>query len=63
MEPQETIIGEYTYSVAQDDRGRIVAEVWHTESGKTLAIEECDTTADAKHWAKKLIEMRTVPQS
>lgn len=42
-------IGAFTLDVNKDDRGRIVAEVWHTESGKTLAISEVDSEKDAEH--------------
>lgn len=45
----------YAYSVSRDDRGRIVCEVWHKESGKTVGITECNTVANARHWAAKLI--------
>lgn len=57
----EKQIGDFTLEVNKDDRGRIVAEVWHTESGKTLAIEEVDTIPDAEHWAKKTIEIYATP--
>lgn len=49
-------IGEYTASVNRDDRGRIVAEVWHNESGKTVGITEVDTIEGGWWWAKKLAD-------
>jgi len=54
----EKVFGSYTASITRDDRGRIVAEVWHNESGKTLAISEVNTESDGWHWAKRVIEMR-----
>lgn len=53
----ERTFGEYTANVSRDDRGRIVAEVWHTESGKTVGITECATSAEAWHWARKTVEL------
>lgn len=55
MNAKQKIDG-FTLDISRDDRGRIVAEVWHDESGKTLAITECDTEAAAEHWGKKVIE-------
>ena len=51
-------IGEWTFAIYRDDRGRIVAEVWHSLNGKTLAITECDSIPDAKHWAVKIIRQQ-----
>lgn len=51
-------IGDYTASIRRDDRGRLVAEVWHTESGKTLGITEVDTVEGGWWWAKRLVEMQ-----
>jgi hypothetical protein len=51
-------IGDFTLDVNTDDRGRIVAEVWHTQSGKTLGIEEVNTPEDAEHWARNAIDLR-----
>lgn len=59
MTPQTIDIGDFVLDINEDDRGRIVAEVFHRESGKTVGITECDTTRDAKHWGKRLIEMQT----
>ena len=50
-------IGEYTLGISKDDRGRLVAEIWHTASGKTLAIQEVDSIAAAEWWAKRAIEL------
>lgn len=50
-------LGKFTLDINRDDRGRIVAEVWHKTSGKTLAITECDTIADAEHWGRKTVEL------
>ena len=57
MTESQHTLGKYTLSVTKDDRGRIVAEVWDTVSGKTLGITEANSRADALHWAKKTIEM------
>lgn len=57
----ERTIGEYTANVSKDDYGRIVAEVWHTASGKTVGITECATSAEAWHWARKTVELLGVP--
>lgn len=47
----------FVLDINKDDRGRLVAEIWHAESGKTLAIEEVDTITGAEYWAKKAIEI------
>ena len=47
----------FVLDVSRDDRGRLVAEIWRKASGKTLAIEEVDSIAQAEHWARKIIEL------
>jgi hypothetical protein len=46
---------DFEISITRDDRGRIIAEVWHKQSGQTVGITEVDTVADGRHWARKLI--------
>ncbi len=47
---------DFETSITRDDRGRIVAEVWHKPSGQTVGITEVDTETDGHYWAAKLIE-------
>lgn len=58
MKATEREIGEFTATVSRDDNGRIVAEIWHTASGKTVGITEVDTIEDGWWWAKKTVEMQ-----
>ena len=59
---RNSVIGKgFVLDVDKDDRGRLVAEIWHASSGKTLAIEKVDSIAAAEHWAKKAIELYGVP--
>lgn len=48
--------GDYTATVSRDNRGRVVAELYHTQSGKTIGITEVDTIQDGWWWAKKLAD-------
>ena len=46
---------EWVLDVDKDDRGRLVAEVWHTTSGKTLGTTEVESIKAAESWARKAI--------
>ena len=46
---------DFEAEITRDDGGRIVAEVWHKPSGKTIGITEVETFAAGKWWAEKLI--------
>ena len=52
-------IDGYTLEVNKDDRGAIVAELWHDESGKTVGITEVDNYEMARWWGSKLVNMMT----
>lgn len=47
---------EFALDVARDDRGRIVAEVWHKASGKTVGIREVSGIAEAQRWGNQLVD-------
>ena len=48
-------IDGYTLTVKRDDRGRLIAEVCHTASGKTVGSEQVDNYEMARWWGGKLV--------
>lgn len=55
-------IDGYTLEMNRDDRGRIVAEVWHDATGKTLGITEVDNYEMGRWWGCKLINTQLEQQ-
>lgn len=53
----------FTLTADRDDRGRIVAEVYHNESGKTVGITEVDNYEMARWWGSKLINQQQAKQN
>lgn len=47
---------DFQADITRDDRGRIVAEVWHKPSGQTVAIQECGSQPAANLFVKTVID-------